>query len=52
LRTNPILPIALGVVLLAISFLVRGDTRDLLLRAAGIVAIVAGAVMWSMKRRG
>jgi hypothetical protein len=51
-RSNPVYPIALGVVLLVISFLVGGTTRDLILRVVGVVAILAGAGMWLVQRRG
>ena len=49
---NPVLPIALGIVLLAIGFVVPGTTRDLILRVAGVLAILAGAAMWAASRRG
>lgn len=48
-RRNPIIPIALGTVLLAISFFVQGDRRDLVLRIVGGVAIVSG--LWILVRR-
>ena len=48
---NPYAAIALGVVLLVISFVVPGGTRDLILRIAGVLAILAGAVMWAISRR-
>jgi hypothetical protein len=49
---NPIVSIAVGVLLLAIGFVVPGTTRELILRAAGVLAILAGAVMWVARRRG
>lgn len=51
MRPNPLYAVGLGVVLLVISFLVGGETRDLSLRVAGVLAIVAGAVMWMARRR-
>lgn len=47
---NPAVSIAVGVVLLAIGFLVPGTTRDVILRVAGVLAILAGAVMWVARR--
>lgn len=47
---NPLLAVVLGVVLLVISFVVPGGTRDLILRIAGAVAIVAGAGIWLARR--
>ncbi|HEV2476811.1 MAG TPA: hypothetical protein VGX22_09735 [Candidatus Dormibacteraeota bacterium] len=49
---NPALSIAVGIVLLAIGFIVPGTTRDVILRVAGVLAIVAGAAMWVTSRRG
>ena len=51
-RRNPVLAIALGIVLLAISFIVPGETRDLILRVAGVLALLAGAAIWVASRRG
>jgi len=51
-RWNPAASIALGLVLLAIGFLLPGTTRDLILRVVGVLAILAGAVMWVAQRRG
>ncbi|HEV3309124.1 MAG TPA: hypothetical protein VG815_01190 [Chloroflexota bacterium] len=51
-RRNPALAIALGIVLLALGFLVPGTTRDLILRVAGVLALLAGAAMWVTSRRG
>jgi hypothetical protein len=42
LGRNPLLAIGLGVVLLVISFLVGGATRDLILRIVGVAAILVG----------
>ena len=50
-RINPALAIALGVLLVAIAFVVPGSTRDLILRIAGGAFIVAGAVVWVVRRR-
>jgi hypothetical protein len=50
LRSNPFLSIGLGIVLLVISFLVGGTTRDLILRVAGVLFILAGGVIWVMRR--
>ncbi len=47
---NPLLAVGLGVVLLVISFVVPGGTRDLILRIAGGVAIVAGGGTWLARR--
>jgi hypothetical protein len=52
LQRNPALAFAVGVVLLAIGFLVPGTTREVILRVAGVLAILAGATMWVMARRG
>jgi hypothetical protein len=52
LRWNPAVSIAVGVVMVAISFLVPGTTRDLILRVAGVLAILAGAIIWLARRRG
>lgn len=52
LSRNPALSIAVGIVLLAISVAVPGTTRDLILRVAGVLAILAGAGMWVASRRG
>ena len=49
---NPVVAFAVGVVLLAIGFLVPGTTRELILRVAGILAISAGAIMLVARRRG
>lgn len=49
---NPALSIAVGIVLLAIGFIVPGTTREVILRVAGVLAIVAGAAMWVTSRRG
>lgn len=49
---NPALSIAVGIVLLAIGFIVPGTTRDVILRVAGVLALVAGAAMWVTSRRG
>jgi hypothetical protein len=46
------LSIGLGIVLLAIGFLVPGTTRDVILRVAGVLAVLAGAVIWVTGRRG
>ena len=51
-RQNPALAIGLGILLLAISFIVPGTTRDLILRVVGVVAILAGGAMWLASRRG
>lgn len=51
LRRNPLLAVGLGIALLALSLVVPGTTRDLILRVAGVLAIVAGAVMWVGSRR-
>ncbi len=51
LRTNPLVAIGVGVVLLGLSLVVPGTTRDLILRVAGALALVAGAVMWEASRR-
>ena len=51
-RRNPGLAIGLGILLLAIGFIVPGTTRDLILRVAGVVAILAGGAMWVASRRG
>jgi hypothetical protein len=51
-RRNPALSIAVGIVLLAIGFVVPGTTRDLILRVAGVLALLAGAAMWVASRRG
>lgn len=48
---NPYIAIAVGIVMLVISFLVPGETRDLILRVVGVLAILAGAGMWVMGRR-
>lgn len=50
-RQNPGLAIGLGILLLALSFIVGGATRDLILRVAGIAAILAGGAMWVASRR-
>jgi hypothetical protein len=50
LGRNPLLAIGLGVVLVVISFLVGGATRDLLLRVAGVVAILIGVVTFVFRR--
>lgn len=52
MRQNPVLSIVVGVVLLAISFLFPGATRDLILRVVGVLAILAGVIMWVTRRRG
>jgi len=53
LRRNPAVAFAVGVALLAIGFLVPGTTREVILRVAGILAILAGGVMWAAAvRRG
>ena len=44
--------VAVGVVMLAISFFLPGSTRDTILRIAGGLAILAGAIMWVTGRRG
>lgn len=49
-RTNPVLFIALGVVLLGIGFVVPGTTRDAILRVAGVLAILLGAGIWVTRR--
>lgn len=46
MRRNPVISVALGVVLIAISFLLPGATREVILRVAGVLAILAGALMW------
>jgi len=51
LRWNPALSIAVGVVMLAIGFTVPGTTREVILRAAGALAILAGVAMWVTQRR-
>jgi hypothetical protein len=51
-RWNPLVSLAVAVVLLALSFLVPGATRDLILRVAGVLALLAGAAMWVHGRRG
>ena len=50
-RRNPALAIVVGIVLLAIGFVVPGATRDLILRVAGVLALLAGAAMWVASRR-
>jgi len=50
-RRNPTVAFAAGVVLLAIGFLVPGTTREVILRVAGVLAILAGAMMWVAARR-
>ena len=52
LGRNPVVAIAVGVVLLAIGFVVPGTTRDTVLRVAGVLAILAGGVMLVARRRG
>ena len=52
LRLNPAVSIAVGVVMLVIGFVVPGTTRDVILRVAGVLAILAGAVMLVARRRG
>jgi hypothetical protein len=49
---SPAVSIAVGVVMLAIGFVVPGTTREVILRVAGVLAILAGAVMWVTGRRG
>jgi hypothetical protein len=49
--SNPALSIGLGVLLIAISFVVPGTTRDAILRVVGVVAILAGAGIWLARRR-
>jgi hypothetical protein len=51
-RRNPALTIALGIVLLALGFIMPGTIRDLILRVAGVLALLAGAGMWVALRRG
>jgi len=51
LRSNPAVSIAVGVVMLVIGFLVPGTTREVILRVAGVLAILAGAIMWVARRR-
>jgi len=51
LRWNPALSIAVGVVMLAIGFTVPGTTREVILRTAGALAILAGVAMWVTQRR-
>ena len=50
-RRNPAIAFVVGVALLLISFVVSGTTRDLILRVAGVLAILAGAAMWLAWRR-
>lgn len=50
LRWNPGVSIAVGLVMIALSFLVPGATRDLIFRVLGVMAIVAGSVMWVTRR--
>lgn len=50
-RRNPALPIALGILLLALGFIVPGPTRELILRVAGVLALLAGGAMWVASRR-
>jgi len=52
LGRNPIVAIAVGIVLLAIGFVVPGTTRDTVLRVAGVLALLAGGVMLVARRRG
>jgi hypothetical protein len=48
---NPAVAFAVGVVMLAIGFLVPGTTREVIFRVAGVLAILAGAIMWAARRR-
>ncbi|HVH64043.1 MAG TPA: hypothetical protein VNA65_10640 [Candidatus Dormibacteraeota bacterium] len=50
-QRNPALAIGLGIVLLVIGFVVPGATRELILRVAGVLALLAGAVTWVTSRR-
>ena len=50
-RRNPALPIALGILLLVLGFIVPGPTRELILRVAGALALLAGVAMWAASRR-
>jgi len=50
-RRNPVLAIAVGVVLLALGLFLPGATRDLVLRVVGGLAILAGAIMWFARPR-
>jgi len=38
-------------VLLALGILLPGATREVILRVAGVLAILAGAIMWVTQRR-
>lgn len=51
MRRNPAIAFAAGIVMLAIGFVVPGSTRELILRVAGGLAILAGAVMLVAQRR-
>jgi uncharacterized membrane protein HdeD (DUF308 family) len=48
---NPAVAIVVGVVMLALGFLVPGTTRDVILRLAGVLAILTGTIMWVARRR-
>lgn len=48
---NPVLAIGVGVLLLALGFLLPGATRELILRVVGGLAILAGVAMWVAGRR-
>ena len=50
LGSNPFVAIGVGAVLLVISFLLPGATRDLILRIVGVLAILAGIGMWLTRR--
>ncbi len=51
LRRNPALAIVVGLVLLVMSFVLPGATRDLIFRVAGGLAILGGVGMWLAARR-
>ena len=51
MRLNPVISIAIGVVLLVLGFVVPGATRDLIFRVLGVLAILTGVVAWLTRRR-
>ena len=51
LRLNPLASIGLGVLLIVLSIVIPGPTRDLILRLVGGLAILAGVVGWFVTRR-
>ena len=50
-RRSPALAVGLGIVLLALGFIVPGTSRDLILRVVGGLALLAGGAMWVASRR-